>query len=472
MHSRTARSLLILLVLALSSCANDGSTEQPASSAVAFVGVNVLAMAETGVVLEDQTVIVQGDRITAIEPSGSVDVSPQTVQILSRGKYLMPGLADMHVHLEYFDDPAILQLFLANGVTTVRNMDGRPYILEWKRKIAQADLLGPAIYTAGPLLDGDPPLRPDNTVVRSPAQARAAVMDQYSSGYDFIKVYTNLSFEAYAEILVAAAEHGLPVAGHLPNDVNLIEVFERGGQSAIEHLGDYAESIEAVDSPFTEGWHWSKRFLGMPMNADRARSVIERQVMADVWTVPTIVQADKEVASPEIVRTWLEASEMAYVEAEGLEYWEEQSQQTARRMDSADWELIEQGRRNRIELTRIMREAGVSLLVGTDTPNPFVVPGFSIHEELQNFVAAGFTPEAALISATREAARFLGDLDDWGTVERGKEANLLLLDSNPFDNIENVRQPAGVMIKGQWFPREELDRMLDSLRVDGAESGG
>ncbi len=163
---------------------------------------------------------------------------------------------------------------------------------------------------------------------------------------------------------------------------------------------------------------------------------------------------------------------MAYVEAEGLEYWEQQSQQTARRMDSADWELIEQGRRNRIELTRIMREAGVSLLVGTDTPNPFVVPGFSIHEELQNFVAAGFTPEAALIAATREAARFLGDLDDWGTVERGKEANLLLLDSNPFDNIENVRQPAGVMIKGQWFPREELDRMLDSLRVDGAESDG
>ena len=107
MRSRAARSLLILLVLALSSCANDGSTDQPDSSAVAFVGVNVLAMAETGVVLEDQTVIVQGDRITAIEPRGSVDVSPQTVQISGRGKYLMPGLADMHVHLEYFDDPAI-----------------------------------------------------------------------------------------------------------------------------------------------------------------------------------------------------------------------------------------------------------------------------------------------------------------------------------------------------------------------------
>lgn len=136
-------------------------------------------------------------------------------------------------------------------------------------------------------------------------------------------------------------------------------------------------------------------------------------------------------------------------------------------MDDEDWELVARRKQNRLILTRRLYEAGVGLLVGTDTPNPFVIPGFSVHDELQNFVSAGLSPNASLAAATRDAARFFGDLEEWGTVEPGKRADLLLLDANPLESVENAREPSGVMVRGQWLPREELVRLLEPLRNPG-----
>ena len=345
-------------------------------------------------------------------------------------------------------------------------MDGRPYILEWKRQVEAANLLGPTIYTAGPLLDGNPPLRPDNMVMSTEPEARAAVMEQYSAGYDFIKVYTNLSPETYQTILDAAGDLGLPVVGHMPRDLDVRDAFE-SGQTAIEHLGDYADPIESSESPFRDGYHWSKRFLGMPMDPDQARSIAERQAEVGVWTVPTLVQADKELATADSVQLWLALEEMTYVEAEGREFWVDLAEGTAEQMDDEDWELVARGRRNRLALTRSLHEAGVHVLVGTDTPNPFVVPGFSVHSELQNFNSAGLSPGASLAAATRDAAGSLGHLEEWGTVEPGKRADLLLLDANPLESVENAREPAGVMVRGQWLPRQELARLLESLSDPG-----
>lgn len=432
----------------------------------AFIGVRVLTMAEAEERLMDQTVLVRGDRIVEIGPADEIDVPEDALRIDGAGKFLLPGLADMHVHLEYFEDPAVLWLFLANGVTTVRNMDGRPYLLEWKKQIARSELPGPTIHTAGPLLDGDPPLRPDNTVVRDAPEARTAVAEQAAAGYDFIKVYTNLSSDAYRAILAAAEEHDLPVAGHVPRGVELPDAL-RSGQVAIEHLGDHAEAVEADDSPFADGWHWSKRFLAMPFDPDKARKIAEFQAERGVWSVPTLVQADRELAPADAVRAWLEAPEMAYVDSRGRQFWVEQSERFASRMDAEDWALVAQGRQHRLDLTRTLHQAGVSLLVGTDTPNPFVVPGFAIHEELKNFVAAGLTPAAALAAATREAALFLGESEEWGTVEPGKRADLLLLDADPLAEIENTRQLAGVMVRGRWLSRHELDRKVEELRQVG-----
>jgi imidazolonepropionase-like amidohydrolase len=426
--------------------------------------VNVVAMtADAENDRQDQTVLVQDGRIKAIGARGSVAVPAGALEIDGAGKYLMPGLADMHVHLEYFEEPTVLQLFLANGVTTVRNMDGRPYILDWRARVEQGALLGPAIYTAGPLLDGDPPLRPDNTVVRTSADARATVLAQKRAGYDFIKVYTNLSAEAYRAILPTAREHDLPVAGHVPRTVTLEEALS-GGQTSIEHLGDYDEAIEPDDSPFRRRFQWFKRFLGMPIDGTKVRQVGEAQARSKAWTVPTLVQAERELAPADLVRTWLEGPELTYIGSEGRAFWEERIRVSTARMDDEDWRRVELGKTNRSSVVRVLHESGVRLLAGTDTPNPFVVPGFSLHRELRLLEAAGLTPREALAAATHEAARFAGDLGTWGTVEPGKRADLLLVVGNPLEDVANAARLAGVVARGRWFPREALTRMLESAR--------
>lgn len=458
------RTWLLLLLPLVASCVSTGpgpgSAEAP-SNTVAFVGVNVVPMTGADGVLPDRTVLVRGNRIVAVGPTSEIDIPAGALRIEGSGRYLMPGLADMHVHLEYFEEPEILGLFLANGVTTVRNMDGRPYLLEWKEQVAEGDLLGPTLYTAGPILDGDPPLRDDNTVVRDTAEARAAVVRQDSAGYDFIKVYTNLAPEAYRAVIATARERGLPVAGHVPRRVDLAEALS--GQTAIEHLADYGEWVEAEDSPFRDRWHWSKGYLAMPLDSAKIATAAERIARAGVWTVPTLVQTERELAPTDTLRSWRAAPEMAFVPPEGLAQWEAQVEQSAGRMDAADWEIVARGSANRQRMTRALHEAGARLLVGTDTPNPFVVPGFSIHEELENFVQAGFTPAEALAAATREAARFLGDLEEWGTVETGKRADLLLLEANPLDDVRNTSRRAGVMVRGRWLPEAELQALLSGL---------
>jgi hypothetical protein len=333
--ARVVVCLQAVCLIGLTGCAASGPLlgQLPADSApTVFVGVTVVGMTRSAESVPDQTVVVQGGQIQAVGARAEVVIPRDAVRIDGAGKFLLPGLADMHVHLEHFDDPAILNLFLVNGVTTVRNMDGRPRILDWKKQIEEGTLTGPAIYTAGPLLDGDPPLRSDNMVVRNAAEARSAVMDQKSAGYDFIKVYTNLSAEAYEAVVATAWEQDMPVAGHVPTAVGLKRAMS--GQASIEHLGDYAEAVEADDSPFRNGNQWFKRFLGMPVDRMKAALVGKEQARQGAWTVPTLVQADRELAPADQVRRWTAAPEAAYIPAAIRAAWEEQTRRVTARMDN------------------------------------------------------------------------------------------------------------------------------------------
>lgn len=461
----------VLLAIVLPGCGSrslfDG-TPASGGDSMAFVGVTVIPLALGDERLADHTVLIRGDRISDIGPRSATRIPAGATRVDATGRFLMPGLADMHVHLEHTADTAILAMFLASGVTTVRSMDGRPYILEWRGRIERGELVGPAVHSAGPLLDGDPPLRPDNTVVRTPDEARAAVLAQQAAGYDFIKLYTNLSREVHREVIAAARERGMPVAGHVPRTLTLDEMFA-SGQDSIEHLGDYDDAIESGDSPFRGRFVWFKRFRGMAADPAKIAAVAERQARSATWTVPTLVQADREVARPEQVRAWLMAPEMAYMPADARSFWQEQLQRTTARMDDDDWAYVARGRANRLAVVRALHGAGVRLLAGTDTPNPFVVPGISLTEELVSLTEAGLTPAAALAASTREAARFLGQMDEWGTVERGKRADLLLLDADPLENVAHVRKIAGLMVRGRWLARRELTAMLRPLK--SASSG-
>jgi imidazolonepropionase-like amidohydrolase len=462
---RMLERMLVFGLLGLTGCATAGGAFTPETStapASAFVGVTVVGMTRSAESMPDQTVVIRDGQIQAVGPRGEVTVPVDAVRIDGAGKYLMPGLADMHVHLEYFEDPSILKLFLANGVTTVRNMDGRPRILEWKKQIEEGTLLGPLIYTAGPLLDGDPPLRTDNLVVRNAEEARAAVIAQKAAGYDFIKVYTNLSAEAYEAVLATAWENDMPVAGHVPRAVGLKRAIS--GQASIEHLGDYADAVERDDSPFRSRDAWFKRFLGMPVDRTKADLLGKEQARQGAWTVPTLVQADKALAPPDLMRQWLAAREVSYMDAEMRALWEELNQRVTARMDDEDWRRVALGRQNRLMLVRALHESGAQLLAGSDTPNPFVVPGFALREELKNLVEAGLTPWAALATSTRDAARFADQLDGRGSVETGQRADLLLLEANPLEDVTNVGKLTGVMVHGRWLSRDELTRLLDSVR--------
>ncbi|HVS15544.1 MAG TPA: amidohydrolase family protein [Thermoanaerobaculia bacterium] len=456
-----------ILFAALLACRGPELTQEtavePSRGNHAFVGANVIPMTGDSGLLPDQTVLVRGGVIEAIGHRADVTIPSDFRRIDATGQYLIPGLVDMHVHLEHFRSPEVLKLFVANGVVAIRNMDGRPYILQWRESVRNGSMIGPTIYTAGPILDGDPPLLDDNTVVRNAMEAAAAVRDQARTGYDFIKVYTNLSEEAYRAILSEAREQGLAVAGHVPRRVPVTVAFE-AGQVSIEHLDGYDELIEAEDSPHRDGWHWSKLYLAMPADPAKIPAAAAGAARARVWNVPTLVQSGK-VNAPDVMRSWLSEPTMAYVPGNLRRYWAPENRDPySRRLlegfGDEELEILQRGRENRSRMVLALHEAGAGLLVGTDTPNPFVVPGFSIHEELENFVHAGLDPLEALAAATHDAARFLGSLNAFGTIEEGKQAQLVLLRANPVEAIANTRSIAGVMVGGAWLSEEQLEVLL------------
>lgn len=367
----------------------------------------------------------------------------------------------MHVHLEHGEDPDTLNLYVANGVTTVRSMDGRPYILDWRRRVAEGELIGPKIVTAGPILDGDPPLRGDNLAMADAPAAQSAVQEQYRAGYDFIKIHTNLSPEAFRAAAATARELGMQAAGHVPRRVELEDAI--AWMNSIEHLADYRDALDARPPAEARGWHWSKLLLAQPLGPARMEALARDLAASETWTVPTLVETERRVGTIAQVQAWRTLPEMAAIPSDAIDFWLEQVTGNAARLDEEDWALVEAGQRNRLELTAALHRGGAGILAGSDTPNPFLVPGASLHRKLRLLVGAGLSPGHALLAATRNAARFLGQEQDWGTVEAGRRADLVLLEADPLTEIANTEQIAGVMLGGRWIPKDVLERLKRSL---------
>jgi imidazolonepropionase-like amidohydrolase len=319
-------------------------------------------------------------------------------------------------------------------------------------------LASPNIHTAGQVLDGSPPRRDDNLALATPEEARRAVEEQATAGYDFIKVYNNLSLEVFQAVMQAASARNMPVVGHVPVAVPL-DAFLVSGVRSIEHLSDFADAIATPPVAGSEPPDVLRRRLGFETSEARMEALAATVAASRVWVVPTIVTEDRLVAPADSVDRWANDPEAAAVDRGILGWWRGSVLRAAERVGSGNWQWVEQARANRLALVRAFRRAGVQLLVGSDTPNPFVFPGASVHDELANFVAAGMTPAHALAAATREPARFLGQERSWGTIERGKRADLLLLDANPLVDIAATRRIAGVVAGGRWMPAEALQRM-------------
>lgn len=425
---------------------------------VAFVNVNVVPMDEERV-LTAQTVIVKEGLIAALGPAETIKVPSGAIRIEGRGKYLMPGLADMHVHFEVFDEQAnsaMLRLFVANGVTSVLNLYGAPAFLELRERVARGELLGPAIYTSGPFISNAPVSTP------TPDEVERAVIAHKKAGYDVIKIHGNFSPEAYHKLFEVARREDIRVIGHLPRNLGIEAAFAEK-QDAIAHAEEYLYAyffFKPPTSPADKSVEARLRWIGE--QAGRIPYVAEATATAGIWVSPTLTVYHGIGLQVDNIDAILKRPEMKYLPP-GLAsrfapanntYLKRFKKETAP-VFLAQADLLS-------KLVKGLHSKGVRLLAGTDTPVPSVVPGFSLHDELRELVAAGLSPYEALRTATVNAAEFLRT-EKVGMVSVGKAADLILVEGNPLTDVSNSSRRAGVMVRGRWFSEEELRKMLEGM---------
>jgi len=438
------------------SCQSD--TTQNIHKPIAFLDVNIVPM-DSERIIEHQTVIIYNGKIENIGSSQEIEIPRDAIEIDGRGKYLMPGLVDMHAHIEHED---ALILFLANGVTTVRNMWGSPKHLIWKKRILAGELTGPSIYTAGTLADGPPGIWDESIVLENPKEAEKFVVDQKEKGYDFIKVYYLQEGPFYA-LLTAARKHNIAVIGHVSDDVGLERVLT-SGQYSIEHLDGYWMSLEAENSPYRGKYIDYHSYLMKWNYIDKAKmpTVAALTKSSGIWNCPTLIVPQRN-ASPADADSFYALPEMKYMDPVSLASWDPTTYFVTMNRTDEEWDAISKEFSILVKLTGHLHKSGAKLLLGSDTPNPFVVPGFSIHSELQNFINAGMSPYEAIKTGTYNAAECLGKLDKFGTIQIGKQADLILLEDNPLTDVANITNRCGVMIRGQWFSEDDLQAKLEKI---------
>lgn len=423
---------------------------------LAFINVNVIPMtSET--VLEAQTVVVEGGRIREIGSVDDVRIPEEAIAVDGTDRFLMPGLAEMHAHVpdagsdelaRYFD------LFVANGVTTIRGMLGRPSHLELRQRLLDGEVFGPRLVTSGPSLNG--------RSVTGATDARRQVREQAAAGYDFIKVHPGLSSEEFTALAETANEVGIPYAGHVPVAAGLAAAL-RLNMATIDHLDGYLVALLPSDSYESGGYGgFFDVLLATELEADRIDEVAAATAAAGTWNVPTQVLIELRVnATP--AADLRNRPEMKYMPAHTLDSWvaSKARAQGERGFDAATAALAIDLRR---KLILALHEAGAGLLLGSDAPQVFNVPGFSLHRELEVLVASGLTPYEALATGTTAVAEFLGS--NAGAVAIGKDADLVLLDANPLEDIGNSRRVHGVMLRGQWLSATELQHRLERHAAD------
>lgn len=422
--------LITSLLLCSVACSKPTATKKEHLQAgdLAFVGATVVPMDREGT-LTDQTVVVRGDRIVLVAPAKSIDTTGATI-VDVKGKWLVPGLADMHVHTWSDRDFA---MYLLNGVTTVRDMFGSPQHLQWRSAIQSGKLEGPTLFTAGPIVDGDPPTWPGSTVVTTAEAAREAVRAQKKAGYDFIKVYSGLSTEAYEAIAAEAKAQGIAFAGHVPKAVG-IEKAIASGQRSIEHLDGY---IPMRSEPHTDA------------------AIIAATVKSGVWNCPTLVVMNR-IGRFDTAADLDKTPGLDYVSAPVREQWNPKNdfrfQSWTPEMFTAIRAKNELGKKFVADLSR----AGAHLVLGTDTGNPYVVPGFAVHDELALLVGAGLTPWQAMRMATAAPAELVDQAGQFGVIAKGSRADLIVVDRDPLKDIGALASPSIVVVRGKLHEHDEL----------------
>jgi imidazolonepropionase-like amidohydrolase len=427
------------------------------------------------------TVILEGDRIVAIGPWRKTHIPRKAVVVDGTGKFLIPGLWDMHVHgASDARAPWSHLLFLANGVVGVRDMSGPPDAHAWRAAHASNEDPSPTIYLGSPIIDGPNPVWPESIVVTDEAQGREVVEQQRQRGADFIKVYSKLSRNAYFAIADEANKCGIPFEGHVPESVTAAEASD-AGQKSIEHLTRVADGCSKEEESITSQMQQQEALFRAPgatmaqkissgkniirlnmrvvetFDEATAQSLFALFLKNGTWQCPTLTLLRAQIDNPLLAND----PRLKYLSREVRAKWDDgyyKNVPPAPR--AAIVQLNKLQFDESVKLVGLMYRAGVPLLAGTDTMNPQCFPGFGIHDELALLVDAGLTPLAALQTATRNAAEFMGQLERRGTIEVGKTADLVLLDKDPLADIHNTTSIQALVLSGKLYPRAALDAML------------
>ena len=420
-----------------------------------------------GKIQSDTTVVINGNRITSVAPT--TGIKPKAGRVIdAHGAYLIPGLWDMHTHV-YFDSTAgdgtdlVLPLFLANGVTGIRDMGSAlDPVLHAREEIAAHRLLGPRMLVSGPMLDGPKSEYKAAIAITTQEDGRKAVDMLKSRGVDFIKVQSGVPREAYFAIADEAKKVGIEFEGHVPDAIRASEAVA-AGQRTFEHLIGIFEASSSDETRYLTGKKTVGMFLASYDPALEA-GIIQLLAKNQVWQCPTLYWERGQWLVDSIDYT--KDPDLAYATTTWVKkYWPRAQKGILKTLDIDPLPIREKFVTHELEIVRKLHAANVPFLAGTDTPAGVdVLPGISLHLELQRFVAAGFTPLEALQTATLNPAKFINKLNDFGTVEPGRIADLVLLEANPLDDIANTRKLAGVVTDGRYLSREDLTQMQSKLK--------
>jgi imidazolonepropionase-like amidohydrolase len=477
-------SLPLILLLAL--CGVCGWGQSLAGRRVTVIE-HVTVIDATGHAAQpDSTVVIDRDRIVAVVPWKKAHI-PKNAQIVDgAGKFLIPGLWDMHVHgASDARAPWSHLLFVANGVVGARDMSGPPDAHVWRAAQASNPGPSPTIYLGSPIVDGPNPVWPDSIVVSDEAQAREVVDQQQQRGADFLKVYSRLPRNVYFAIADEANKRGLPFEGHVPELVTAAEASS-AGQKSIEHLTRVADGcskeeaeidsemqrlealFRAPDAAMAQKMDSGKNIIRLNMRVvtsfdeATAQSLFTLFVKNGTWQTPTLTllraQIDDPLPENDPRLKYLSKEVRAKWDAGYYRNFPPEPRAAMAKLTKAQFD-------ESMRLVGLMYRAGVPILAGTDAMNPQCFPGFGIHDELALLADAGLSPLAALQAATRNAAQFMGQLDRRGTIEVGKIADLVLLDADPLADIHNTRSIRAVVLNGKLYPRAALDAMLSRAQV-------
>lgn len=422
-----------------------------------LVNANIFTMDEADTsgnnkVLKNYSLLIENGKILKI--GKNIDISKNTMRVNCTGKYIIPGLVDSHVHIE---DENELLLYLANGVTTVRNMWGNRGIKKFlgfpdqkklKEEINNSKLIGPNILTTGPIIDGKKSNLAFVPKISTAKKAKRIVNKQINNGYDFLKVHDHTTKKVYEIICKIAKERGIDVVGHVPYEVSLDEVLDTNVHRSIEHLTGYYDMYKA-------------QYI-IPEN--QLIKYINKTIIKNIYNVPTVA-IYSNFTDPEDIEKVESREEMKYVSKKMKKVWRIFTKQIDKSRTVKKEEYIKKALPDIYHIINALNKNGAKIVLGTDTDAAYIVAGFAVHDELQHYVNAGLTPYQALKTATTNAAEMMRKENEFGKVQEGMRADLLVLNKNPLKDISNTKDRYGTVCRGVWFDQSELDGLMEELAV-------